>query len=60
MVTHIDTGNIMGITRNFDDLHRVVIPMEIIKQHELKSSRVSIYPLKKGVYIEFDTEKTEE
>ena len=59
MVTQIDTGNIMGITRNFDDLHRVVIPMEIIKQHELKSSRVAIYPLQKGVCIEFDIDKKE-
>lgn len=59
MVTQIDTGNVMGITRNFDDLHRVVIPMEILKQHDLRSSRVAIYPLKKGIYIEFDIDKKE-
>lgn len=54
MVTTIDTGNTMGITRTLDELNRVVIPMEIVKGHKLKSKRVAIYPLKDGMYIKFD------
>ena len=60
MVTQIDTGNTMGITRELDDLNRVVIPMEIIKKQPLKTKRVAIYPLKDGVYVAFDKNKTEE
>lgn len=60
MVTQIDTGNVMGITRQLDDLNRVVLPMEILKQQNLRSNKVAIYPLKDGVYIEFDKNKTEE
>lgn len=54
MVTQIDTGNTMGITRELDDLNRIVIPMEIIKQQHLRSKKMAIYPLKDGVYIAFD------
>lgn len=54
MITQIDTGNTMGITRELDDLNRVVIPMEIIKQQHLKTKKVTIYPLKDGIYVAFD------
>ena len=59
MVTHIDTGNTMGITRELDDLNRIVIPMEIIKQQPLRSKKMAIYPLKDGVYIAFDKKMEE-
>ena len=54
MITKIDTGNTTGIERNLDELNRVVIPIEILKQQAPKSKKLSIYPLKNGVYIEFD------
>lgn len=54
MITQIDTGNTVGITRELDDLNRVVIPMEIIKQQHLKTKKVAIYPLKDGIYVAFD------
>ena len=54
MVTHIDTGNTMGITRKLDDLNRIVLPMELIREQPLRSKRVAMYPLKNGIYIEFD------
>lgn len=60
MFTQIDTGNTRGITRELDNLNRIVIPMEIIKQQNLRSNKVAIYPLKDGVYIGFDKNKTEE
>lgn len=60
MVTQIDTGNTMGITRQLDELNRIVIPMEILKEQNLRSKKVAIYPLKDGVYIGFDKNKTEE
>lgn len=60
MVTQIDTGNTIGITRPIDEVNRVVIPMEILKQQNLKSRTVKVYPLKGGLYVEFDTKKTEE
>ena len=56
MVTQIDTGNTIGWTRELDDLNRVVIPMEIIKEQKpnLKSKRVALFPLKNGIYVQFD------
>lgn len=54
MITQIDTGNTVGITRELDDLNRVVIPMEIIKQQSLKTKKVAMYPLKNGIYVAFD------
>ena len=60
MVVQIDIGNTMGITRHLDELNRIVMPMEIIKEQNLRSKKVAIYPLKDGVYIGFDKNKTEE
>ena len=57
MVTQIDTGNTMGITRELDELNRIVIPMEIIKHQPLRTKKVAIFPLKDGVYVAFDKEK---
>lgn len=54
MITQIDTGNTMGITRSIDELNRVVIPMEILKEQNLRSRKVYVFPLKDGVYIKFD------
>ena len=54
MVTQIDTGNTIGITRTIDELNRVVIPMEILREQKLKSKKVAVYHLNDGVYIRFD------
>lgn len=54
MITKIDTGNTTGIERNLDELNRIVIPMEILRKQLPKSKKVSIYPLKDGIYLEFD------
>ena len=54
MFTKIDTGNTKGITRKFDELNRIVIPMEILKERKLSSKRVEIFNLENGIYIEFD------
>lgn len=54
MVTTIDTGNTIGITRPIDSLGRIVIPMEILKEQKPKSKRVAIFPLENGIYVKFD------
>lgn len=59
MKVTIDLGNTMGITRPLDDLNRVVLPMEVIKEQNLRSRRVAIFPLKDGVYMAFDKEREE-
>ena len=59
MVTKIDTGNIMGIVRKIDDLNRIVLPSEVVREQDLRSRKVAIYPLRNGVYLEFDKEKME-
>lgn len=59
MQTLIDTGNTIGITRPMDELNRIVIPMEIIRQHKLRTRVVRVYSLKDGVYMEFDKEMEE-
>jgi bifunctional DNA-binding transcriptional regulator/antitoxin component of YhaV-PrlF toxin-antitoxin module len=53
LITKIDTGNTTGITRNMDELNRIVIPKEILTQLKIENKEVAIYPLRKGVYIEF-------
>ena len=59
MVTQIDTGNTMGITREIDPLGRFVITKEVLRMQNLKSKKVAIFPLKNGIYVEFDKEKEE-
>lgn len=54
MITTIDTGNTIGIKRSIDELNRIVIPMEILREQKLKSKKVAVYPLENGVYIRFD------
>lgn len=51
-IININLGNTRGITRQLDNLGRVVIPMEFRKELDIKrEDKLSIYLLEDGLYI---------
>lgn len=51
-IIHIDLGNTRGLTRNLDELGRIVIPKEFRQELNLRQKdKVEIFLLQDGIYI---------
>lgn len=49
---NIDLGNTRGLTRNLDELGRIVIPKEFRQELNLRQKdKVEIFLLQDGIYI---------